>query len=71
MTKIKLLFSISVLAAGVTLQSVHADGTALTWNGSGGDAWNATSGNWLDGETPTAWVDGASATNPVKQVILA
>ena len=37
--------------------------TTLTWNGADGASWT-TGENWLDGETPSAWVDGASAVFP-------
>ena len=38
--------------------------TTLTWNGADGASWEGE--NWLeaDGETPSAWVDGASAVFP-------
>ena len=38
-------------------------GTTLTWNGEDGASWT-TGENWLDGETPSAWVDGANAVFP-------
>lgn len=41
----------------------YADGTTLTWNGAAGASWT-TGENWLNGETPSAWVDGANAEFP-------
>ena len=49
---------VTCLAAG----TASADGTSLTWSGAGGAAWSGTEQNWLDGETPSAWIDGANAT---------
>ena len=40
----------------------YADGTTLTWNGAAGASWEGA--NWLNGETPSAWVDGANAIFP-------
>ena len=60
MMSVRFLSAMALLTAVV--QGAHADGMALTWNGSDGDMWNAATGNWLDGETPSAWMDGASAT---------
>ena len=37
-----------------------ADEVSLVWNGADGAPWEGE--NWLDGETPSAWVDGANAT---------
>lgn len=37
--------------------------TTLTWNGADGASWT-TGENWLDGATPSAWVDGANAVFP-------
>ena len=47
--------------AAVSLPSFA--GTTLTWNGGDGASWT-TGENWLDGETPSAWVDGANAVFP-------
>ena len=56
----KLLMMIS--AAVCLALGANADGTTLTWNGTEGASWEGT--NWLNGETPSAWVDGASAVFP-------
>ena len=53
--------AIAVMCVAVALPS-FAD-TTLTWNGADGASWT-TGENWLDGETPSAWVDGASAVFP-------
>ena len=56
----------TVLAAMMAVLFVSvafADGTTLTWNGADGASWT-TGENWLNGETPSAWVDGANAVFP-------
>ena len=40
-----------------------ADSKTLTWNGADGASWT-TGENWLDGETPSAWVSSANAVFP-------
>ena len=50
------LFAMAVICA---VMPSFAD-TTLTWNGADGASWT-TGENWLDGITPTNWVDGASA----------
>ena len=47
----------------------YADGTTLTWNGAAGASWEGA--NWLedDGETPSAWVDGANAVFPAAATV--
>lgn len=51
------------LVAGILfVGAAFADGEDLTWNGSAGASWNGAEQNWLDGETPSAWVDGGDAT---------
>ena len=55
----------TVLAAMMAVSFVSvafADGTTLTWNGADGASWNGD--NWLNGETPSAWIDGANAVFP-------
>jgi len=41
--------------------------TTLIWNGVDGAAWEEQ--NWLDGETPSAWVDGANAEFPAAATV--
>lgn len=43
-------------------------GTTLTWNGADGASWT-TGENWLDGETPSVWVDGANAVFPAAATV--
>lgn len=56
----------SLVAAAIctAVISSYADGTTLTWNGADGASWKGE--NWLeaDGETPSAWIDGANAVFP-------
>lgn len=52
-----------VAAVAASVMSARADIKTLTWNGADGAAWT-TGENWLDGETPSAWVDGANAVFP-------
>ena len=44
--------------------------TMLTWNGEDGASWTIGE-NWLaaDGETPSAWVDGANAVFPIAATV--
>lgn len=56
----------TVIAAMMAVSFVSvafADGTTLTWNGADGASWNGD--NWLNGETPSAWIDGSSVVFPV------
>ena len=57
-------YRVACLAAAVCAAAAMTSfaETTLTWNGADGAAW--TGENWLDGETPTNWVDGASAVFP-------
>ncbi|MBP3406856.1 MAG: hypothetical protein J6N18_12200, partial [Kiritimatiellae bacterium] len=48
----------AMMAASFALGSL-ADAKTLTWNGASGASWEGA--NWLDGETPSEWVDGANA----------
>lgn len=60
----------TVIAAMMAVSFVSvafADGTTLTWNGADGAAWNGA--NWLNGETPSAWVDGANAVFPAAATV--
>ena len=57
----KLLMMICAAAVCLAL-GAYADGTTLTWNGAAGASWEGA--NWLNGETPSAWVDGANAIFP-------
>ena len=51
---------VAVVAVGAALCSA-AEVKTLVWNGSAeaGNVWNRTALNWLDGETPTAWIEGS------------
>ena len=53
---------LAVTLCSVTMLAL-AD-TTLTWNGADGASWKGE--NWLeaDGETPSAWIDGANAVFP-------
>ncbi|MBR1588829.1 MAG: hypothetical protein IJ658_10960 [Kiritimatiellae bacterium] len=55
----------AALAAAICVAAAaspsYADVNDLTWNGADAAAWT-TGANWLDGETPVAWTDGASAS---------
>ena len=51
--------TIACLGAMMAASAAFAD--TYTWNGAGGAAWT-TGENWLVGETPSAWTDGASAS---------
>ena len=56
--------AIAVICVAAALPSwADADGKTLTWNGADGASWT-TGENWLDGETPSAWVDGANTVFP-------
>lgn len=57
----KLLVMIGAAVVCLAL-GAYADGTTLTWNGAAGASWEGA--NWLNGETPSAWVDGANAIFP-------
>ncbi len=60
----KAAISAAAICVAAALPSwADADGKTLTWNGADGASWT-TGENWLDGETPSAWVDGASAVFP-------
>ena len=50
-----------ICAAATTALPLYADVQTLTWNGTDGAAWT-TGENWLDGETPAAWIEGANAS---------
>ena len=50
----------AILLCGV-LVCGFADAQTLTWNPTVSGVWDLTSENWLDGVTPSAWVQGASA----------
>ena len=52
----------AVVAVGAALCST-AEVKTLVWNGSAeaGNEWNRVALNWLDGETPTTWIDGSDA----------
>ena len=50
-----------IACLGVMMAASAAFADTYTWNGATGAAW-ATGENWLDGETPAAWTDGASAS---------
>ena len=55
---------IAALCAAVACAAVmplSSFATTRVWNGADGAAWNGTEQNWLDGETPAAWEDGADA----------
>ena len=52
---------VAVICVTTTALPLYADVQTLTWNGASGAAWT-TGENWLDGETPAAWTDGASAS---------
>ena len=54
---------LAAMMAAAFLSVAFADGTTLTWNGADGASWT-TGENWLNGETPSAWVDGANAVFP-------
>ena len=41
--------------------SAMAFAKELVWNGGAGGTWNDTAEVWLDGATPCAWEDGATA----------
>ena len=60
-------FAAAICVATAALP-LYADVTALTWNGADGAAWT-TGENWLDGETPAAWTDGASAVFPADATV--
>ncbi|MBQ7190119.1 MAG: autotransporter-associated beta strand repeat-containing protein [Kiritimatiellae bacterium] len=38
-----------------------SEGEPFVWNGADGGSWDAETQNWLDGETPCAWVNGTNA----------
>ena len=48
----------AVMAASFAF-GLLADTRTLTWNGANGASWEGA--NWLDGDTPSSWVDGANA----------
>ena len=50
-----------IACLGVMMAASAAFADTYTWNGASGAAWT-TGENWLDGETPSAWTDGASAS---------
>ena len=52
---------VAVICVTTTASLLYADVQTLTWNGALGAAWTPGE-NWLDGETPAAWTDGASAS---------
>ena len=60
MKKGMLLLIASLAAAICVMEKALAETENLTWNGASGAAWKGS--NWLDGETQSAWVDGADAT---------
>ncbi len=39
----------------------HAEVKTLVWNGGEDAPWNCVDQNWLDGNTPTAWINGSDA----------
>ena len=49
-----------IACLGAMMAACAAFADTCTWNGADGAAWT-TGENWLDGETPSAWVEGASA----------
>ena len=60
--KTQLSVKVRVLGCAVLLVAggaTYGDGESLDWNGAPGGSWNQGN-NWLDGETPSEWVDGAS-----------
>ena len=56
------MLAASFIVVAASVHGTYAYGTTLMWNGADGDTWNAAASNWLDGETPSAWVDMAGAT---------
>ena len=50
-----------IACLGVMMAASVAFADTYTWNGASGAAWTPGE-NWLDGETPSAWTDGASAS---------
>lgn len=50
-----------IACLGVMMAASAAFADTYTWNGASGAAWT-TGENWLVGETPSAWTDGASAS---------
>lgn len=55
------LLELTVLVVAGTALCANAEVKTLVWNGEPGAEWNRTSQNWLDGETPTTWIDGSDA----------
>ena len=53
-------FTVAIFVTTMASPS-YADVQTLTWNGADGAAWTAGE-NWLDGETPAAWTEGANAS---------
>lgn len=52
---------VAAICVATVVSPLYADVLTLTWNGAAGAAWT-TGENWLDGETPAAWTDGANAS---------
>ena len=57
----RVTFVAYAICVAMTISPLYADVQTLTWNGASGAAWTVGE-NWLDGETPSAWIGGASAS---------
>ena len=59
---------VATMAVVGMVETASGDAKTLIWNGEDGARWEDA--NWLDGETPSTWIEGANAVFPASAAVL-